>query len=127
MAYGGNGMGCRYYQARQRVSQACYEILLTMPDVGDAPDSIDVSVDGRIEFRNVNFSYPDGGGTEHRTPTLSNLTLDVPRGTALGITGSTASGKTTLLKLLMRIIEPAEGQIFIDGIDVIRKIGRAHV
>jgi len=96
------------------------EILLTMPDVGDAPDSIDVSVDGRIEFRNVNFSYPDGGGTEHRTPTLSNLTLDVPRGTALGITGSTASGKTTLLKLLMRIIEPAEGQIFIDGIDVIR-------
>ena len=96
------------------------EILLTMPDVGDAPDSIDVNVDGRIEFRNVNFSYPDGGGTEHRTPTLSNLTLDVPRGTALGITGSTASGKTTLLKLLMRIIEPAEGQIFIDGIDVIR-------
>ncbi len=96
------------------------EILLTMPDVGDAPDSIDVSVDGRIEFRNVNFSYPDGGGTEHRTPTLSNLTLDVPRGTALGITGSTASGKSTLLKLLMRIIEPAEGQIFIDGIDVRR-------
>jgi len=96
------------------------EILLTMPDVGDAPDSIDVNVDGRIEFRNVNFSYPDGGGTEHRTPTLSNLTLDVPRGTALGITGSTASGKSTLLKLLMRIIEPAEGQIFIDGIDVRR-------
>jgi ATP-binding cassette subfamily B multidrug efflux pump len=96
------------------------EILLTMPDVGDAPDSVDVDVDGRIEFRNLNFSYPDGGGTEHHAPTLSNLTLDVPMGAALGITGSTASGKSTLLKLLMRIIEPAEGQIFIDGIDVRR-------
>ncbi|MGE5443762.1 MAG: ABC transporter ATP-binding protein [Ignavibacteriales bacterium] len=96
------------------------EILLTMPDVGDAPDSVDVEVEGRIEFRNLNFSYPDGRGTEHRAHTLSNLTLDVPKGTALGITGSTASGKSTLLKLLMRIIEPSEGQIFIDGIDVRR-------
>ncbi len=101
------------------------EILLTRPDVGDSPNSIDIDVEGRIEFRNLNFSYPDGMGKVQRDPTLGNLTLDVPKGTALGITGSTASGKTTLLKLLMRIIEPSEGQIFIDGIDVrrIRKEG----
>lgn len=90
------------------------EILLTMPDVGDPPSSIDVEIKGRIEFRNLNFSYLDG------KKALSDLNLDIPRGMALGITGSTASGKTTLLKLLMRIIEPSEGQIFVDGIDVKR-------
>jgi ATP-binding cassette, subfamily B, multidrug efflux pump len=95
------------------------EILLTKPDVGDTPNSVDVDVEGRIEFRNLNFSYPGGReGTKHRAPALSNMTLDVSKGTTLGITGSTASGKSTLLKLLMRIIEPSEGQIFVDGIDV---------
>lgn len=96
------------------------EILHTRPDVGDAPNSVDVAIVGRIEFRNLNFSYPNSGGTAHRAPTLSNLTLDVPNGTALGITGITASGKSTLVKLLMRIIEPSENRIFIDGIDVRR-------
>lgn len=96
------------------------EILHTRPDVGDAPNSVDVAIVGRIEFRNLNFSYPNSGGTAHRAPTLSNLSLDVPNGTALGITGITASGKSTLVKLLMRIIEPSENRIFIDGIDVRR-------
>lgn len=102
------------------------EILLTRPDIGDAPNSVDFEVEGRIEFRNLNFSYPSSRGTVLRVSTLSNLTLDVPNGTTLGITGSTASGKSTLLKLLMRIIEPSEGQIFIDGIDV-RKIKKENI
>ncbi|MGH7909211.1 MAG: ABC transporter ATP-binding protein, partial [Thermodesulfobacteriota bacterium] len=47
-----------------------------------------------------------------------NINLTIPEGTSLGITGGTASGKSTLLKLLMKILEPSEGQIFIDGIDL---------
>lgn len=90
------------------------EILLMTPDTGDAPNSVDIDIEGRIEFRNLNFSYPDG------KKALSDLNLDITKGMALGITGSTASGKTTLLKLLMRIIEPSEGQIFVDAIDVRR-------
>ena len=54
----------------------------------------------------------------HRATTLNSITLAIPEGTSLGITGGTASGKSTLLKLLMKILEPSEGQIFIDGIDL---------
>ncbi len=93
------------------------KILLTQPETDDAPDSIEVDIEGKIEFRDLSFYYPDG------KKALCNVTLAVPEGTALGITGGTASGKSTLLKLLMRIIEPSEDQIFVDRIDV-RKLNR---
>jgi ATP-binding cassette subfamily B protein len=96
------------------------EILLTKPETGDAPDSIEVEIIGNVEFRDLSFSYTDG------KKALSNVTLPVPEGTALGITGGTASGKSTLLKLLMRIIEPSQDQIFVDGIDV-RKLNRGSL
>ena len=91
------------------------EILLTRPEIADSPDSVDIEIKGKIEFRDLSFTYPNG------KKALTNINLTIPEGTSLGITGGTASGKSTLLKLLMKIIEPSEGQIFTDGIDL-RKI-----
>jgi len=91
------------------------EILLTRPEIADSPDSVDIEIKGKIEFRDLSFTYPNG------KKALTNIKLTIPEGTSLGITGGTASGKSTLLKLLMKIIEPSEGQIFTDGIDL-RKI-----
>ena len=91
------------------------EILLTRPEIAGSQDSVEIEIKGKIEFRNLSFSYPNG------KKALTNINLTIPEGTSLGITGGTASGKSTLLKLLMKIIEPSEGQIFIDGIDL-RKI-----
>ncbi|MGH7801916.1 MAG: ABC transporter ATP-binding protein [Thermodesulfobacteriota bacterium] len=88
------------------------EILLTRPEIADSQDSVEIEIKGKIEFRNLSFSYPNG------KKALTNINLTIPEGTSLGITGGTASGKSTLLKLLMKIIEPSEGQIFIDGIDL---------
>lgn len=70
--------------------------------------------DGRpaIEFVHMSFRYPDG------TVALSDVSLKIPHGSMVGILGRTGSGKTTLLKTLPRMVDPPDGTIFVDGLDV---------
>jgi len=65
-----------------------------------------------IEFRNVNFSY-NGVGKN-----VEELNFTLQHGQTLGILGSTGSGKSTILNLLMRLYDVSEGQILIDGRDI---------
>ena len=69
-------------------------------------------IEGEIEFRNLNFDYPDG------TPVLKDINLKIERGMTLAIVGGTASGKSTLVKLIPRIRQAERGTIFIDGVDI---------
>ena len=69
-----------------------------------------------IEFRNVSFSYTGIGQN------LEKLSFTLHRGQTLGILGSIGSGKSTILALLLRLYDPDEGQILIDGQDI-RTIG----
>jgi ATP-binding cassette, subfamily B, multidrug efflux pump len=89
------------------------DVLGTEPMITDSSEEVEVEVKGDIEFRNVKFSY-------NGNRVLKGVSLLIPRGTAFGITGGTASGKTTLVELLMRVIESEENQIFVDGVDVRR-------
>ena len=66
---------------------------------------------GDIELREVRLTYEDTG-----IQALHRINLTIPRGTRLGIIGSTGSGKSTLANLLSRMIDPAEGIITIAGI-----------
>lgn len=70
-------------------------------------------VRGKIEFRGLSFSYADQSG-----PVLSDIRLEIPAGTMCGIVGETGSGKSTLVHLLLRLHEPGDGRIFIDGADI---------
>jgi len=70
-------------------------------------------ITGAIEFRNLIFSY-DGG----HAPVLRQLDLKISAGTVCGIIGETGSGKSTLVNLLLRLYEPGDQQVFIDGIDI---------
>lgn len=65
-----------------------------------------------IEFRDVSFSY------NKRRPTLEHISFALRRGESLGLIGATGSGKTTIIKLLMRFYDVDEGQVLIDGRDV---------
>ncbi|BBZ21131.1 multidrug ABC transporter ATP-binding protein [Mycolicibacterium gadium] len=67
---------------------------------------------GRVEFRNVDFSYREG------TPVIEDLSLTAEPGTTVAIVGPTGAGKTTLVNLLMRFYEVDSGQILLDGVDV---------
>jgi len=67
-------------------------------------------LEGHIRFREVTVRYEAG-----RKPALSGITFDLPAGQSLGIIGRTGSGKTTLVNALLRLVEPDEGEIMIDG------------
>lgn len=91
------------------------EIFNTQPDVVDdvmAKDHID-HIDGAIEIRNLTFSYPEAS-----RPTLNNISLKVKKGSSLAIVGRVGSGKSTLVHLLVRLYNPPEGTVFIDGHDI---------
>ena len=80
-----------------------------VPAHGAAP------IAGAIEFHNLTFCHEGG-----QVPSIKNLSLKIPAGTTCGIVGETGSGKSTLVNLLLRLYEPADGQIFIDGVDIKR-------
>ncbi|MET3711091.1 subfamily B ATP-binding cassette protein HlyB/CyaB [Sphingomonas trueperi] len=68
---------------------------------------------GAIRFENVSFRY-----AEDQPPVLSDITLDIPEGSSLGIVGSSGSGKSTLAKLLQRLNLPSNGRVLVDEVDV---------
>jgi ATP-binding cassette subfamily B protein len=72
------------------------------------------SLEGHIELRNVGFKY---GGPE-APDILKGLDLEFPRGKVIAIVGRSGSGKTTLIKLLAGLIEPTEGTIYFDRVDL---------
>ena len=72
---------------------------------------------GRVEFRNVGFSYTAG------TPVIEDLSLVAEPGTTVAIVGATGAGKTTLVNLLMRFYDVEVGQILLDGVDI-RQVSR---
>jgi len=73
----------------------------------------DLELRGDVRFSELSFSYGP-------RPALRDVSLDVPKGTSLGVTGLMGSGKTTLMKLLMKINRPPDGRITIDGVCVNR-------
>jgi ATP-binding cassette subfamily B protein len=72
------------------------------------------SLSGHIEFRNVGFRY---GGPEAPS-ILQGITLEVPPGKVIAIVGRSGSGKTTMAKCLAGLLEPTEGTILFDGLDL---------
>jgi ATP-binding cassette subfamily B protein len=72
------------------------------------------SLEGHIELRRVSFRY---GGPESPT-ILSDLNLEIPAGRMIAIVGRSGCGKTTLIKLLAGLMEPTEGTILFDRLDL---------
>jgi ATP-binding cassette subfamily B protein len=69
------------------------------------------TVTGEIRIENLQFFYASAG----ETPTLHNISLTIPAGQTVAFVGSTGSGKSTLVKLLLRFYTPQQGRILLDG------------
>jgi ATP-binding cassette subfamily B protein len=69
------------------------------------------SVLGALRFEGVEMKYPSGYA-------LRNITLDVPAGVTVAIVGHTGSGKSTLVSLIPRLLDPTRGEVFLDGVDL---------
>ena len=90
------------------------EILHQRPEIADPEPSWDAPTEirGDLELRGVSYTYPGQKG-----PALKDISFSVPVGQAVAIMGATGSGKTTLVSLIPRLIDPQEGQVIIDGRD----------
>jgi ATP-binding cassette subfamily B protein len=69
-------------------------------------------IDGEIFLKEVTFAY------QNAFPVVQNLSLHIPAGKTIAIVGSTGSGKSTLVKLILRLYEIQSGCILLDGIDI---------
>jgi putative ABC transport system ATP-binding protein len=89
-------------------------VLDTPADVADPGDAGVVLPRGPItvRFEGVRFAYPGA------PPALRDVDLEIPPGTRVAVVGETGSGKTTLAKLLTRLMDPTAGRVLLDGVDV---------
>jgi ABC-type multidrug transport system fused ATPase/permease subunit len=67
----------------------------------------------RVELKDVVFQYPGSG-----SPALNGLSLTVPRGHSIGIVGTSGGGKSTAVDVLMGLLTPSQGDVFVDGVSI---------
>jgi ATP-binding cassette subfamily B protein len=101
------------YQRAMASTQRVLDLLdtpITIPG-GHRPLPLE-AVRGSLDFRSVGFAYPG------RSPLLKDFNLTVPAGSTIGIVGATGSGKSTIVKLLLRLYEVQQGEICLDGLPI---------
>lgn len=107
--------GCRDY----------FDVMTLKPTVRDKSHAKPLKVtDGAIRYENVYFSY-----NEHE-PVLKNVSFEIPAGSRVALVGESGQGKTTLTNLLMRLYDPVQGTITVDGqsvVDVQQHSLRKHI
>ena len=90
------------------------EILEEESDIVNPENPVYEVADGSIEFENVSFSYARESGR----PVLENINLNIKSGETVGILGGTGSSKSSLVQLIPRLYDAAEGSVKVGGKDV---------
>ena len=94
-------------------AQRVIEVLDTKDSILDGTFNKPTKKTGEIEFKNVSFKYPDAD--EY---VLENISFKAKKGDTIAIIGSTGSGKSTIVNLLMRFYDVTDGEILIDGVNI---------
>ncbi|MEO6189630.1 MAG: ABC transporter ATP-binding protein [Saprospiraceae bacterium] len=89
------------------------EFLNTQPEIKNDKDAIKEISSFDIEYKNLSFSYP-----ENAVLALSNINLKIPEKTSLAIVGKTASGKSSMVELLLRMYDATAGELYLGGVDI---------
>jgi ATP-binding cassette subfamily B protein len=95
--------------SQERINQ----FLKIKPNIVNTKKESEFNFKGNIEFKNVSYVYPNSG-----IVAIKNLSFEINPNNTLAIIGHTGSGKSTILNLLMRNIDPDSGEILIDGVNL---------
>jgi ATP-binding cassette subfamily B protein len=97
------------YQRAMGSTRRIFDLLAVTPTIVAGKSGLATPVRGEIEFTGVDFSYSDG------RPILDQIDLLVPATETHAIVGATGAGKSTLVKLLLRLYDPIRGSVTLDG------------
>ncbi len=100
------------YQRAMASCRRIFGLLEVQPSIRPGERELAVPVQGAVRFENVRFAYGTGSDVLH------DLTLDIPAGETHAIVGATGSGKSTIVKLLLRLYEPNRGRVLVDGVPI---------
>ena len=99
------------YQRAMASCRRIFGLLDVQPSIRPGTNALPAPVRGAVRFEGVRFGYSDEAGE-----VLRGLDLDIAAGETHAIVGSTGAGKSTVVKLLLRLYEPTAGQITFDGV-----------
>jgi len=102
------------YQRAMASSRRIFGLLEVRPSIQPGTRELPEPVRGAVRFEGVRFAYGDGTGPA----VLKGLDLDIPAGETHAIVGATGAGKSTVVKLLLRLYEPTAGRITLDGVPI---------
>ncbi|MBM10103.1 MAG: thiol reductant ABC exporter subunit CydC [Magnetovibrio sp.] len=97
----------------QSAAIGIFNILENKPVINQSSKEAPSDLSSTLEFREVVFRYP---GSEE--PAHKHVTFEVKAGERVGVVGASGSGKSTILKLLLRLYDPNEGEVKIGGVDI---------
>ena len=100
------------YQRAMASTRRILDLLDITPQIVEGPGRLPEPVAGVVRFEDVRFSYSSGPEVLH------GLDIDVPAGETHAVVGLTGAGKSTIVKLLLRLYEPTSGRVTVDGVDV---------
>eukprot|EP01059_Diplonema_ambulator_P008529 TRINITY_DN18180_c0_g1_i1.p1 TRINITY_DN18180_c0_g1~~TRINITY_DN18180_c0_g1_i1.p1 ORF type:complete len:824 (+),score=207.94 TRINITY_DN18180_c0_g1_i1:39-2474(+) len=116
-------MGLMYRKTRQGLTDILnlFQLLRDVtPTINECPHPIPIpGGNGRMELKGVGYEYPAqlNPGSKNK-PALQSLNLVIHPKEVLGVVGASGSGKTTLTRLLTRLVDPSQGKITLDGVDI---------
>ena len=89
-----------------------YTVIDREPDVQESPTARPLQVAGSVEFSDVTFGY------HSHEPVLEDISLRIDPGEMIGLVGHSGAGKSTIINLVLRLYDPDDGTVSIDGVDL---------
>ena len=108
------GMSLSMFAAAAASTQRIFEVLDYEHEIKDAPEeNLPAKLTGHVQIRDLTYTHPGAA-----RPAIEDINIEVPAGETVALLGRVGSGKSTILKALVRLVDTPRGTVFIDGQDV---------
>jgi ATP-binding cassette, subfamily B, multidrug efflux pump len=111
------GIMITLFQRGGSAAARTFEILDHEPEIRDAPDATPLEgIGGALTINHLSYTHPAQKG--EGWPALKDVSLEIGKGEMIALLGRVGSGKSTLLRLIVRLLDPPPGTIYLDGRDI---------